>query len=85
MKHTTMFLNNLPTVLILFILFQTSAANMFGGGGAGGGLALGPLDFSSFKSSCRDGELIALGKICIPETSKGVIQDPPALSTGIVG
>ena len=80
-----MFLNNPPTVLILFILFQFSAANMFGGGGAGGGLALGPLDFSSFKSSCKDGELISHGKICIPAESKGVIQDPPALSTGTVG
>ena len=80
MKHTTMFLNNLPTVLIFIIIFQSSTAIM---GGLGGGKGL--LDFSSFKSSCKDGDLISHGKICIPAESKGVIQDPPTLSTGAVG
>ena len=91
-----MFLNNQPTVLIFIILFQSSTANIFSkddseaksgskGLGLGGLGGLGLLDFSKFNSSCKGGELIAQHKVCIPKTSKGVIQDPPELAKGTVG
>ena len=88
LTHATMFLKNPPSslVLIFITLFQSCTANSTFGKdvkngsttkGFGHGM-LGLLDFHSFKSSCKGGDLMAHDKVCIPKTSKGVIQDPPA-------
>lgn len=86
-----MFFKNLLTILIFIMLFKSSTANnvfskddLDAKTGSTKGFS-GLLNFSKFNSSCKGGELIAHHKVCIPKTSKGVIQDPPELSKGIVG
>ena len=68
-------------ILIVTFLLQFTSASAYRSGfdDFDFGNKKGDLDFTKFKVSCKDGELLADNKICFTKKYKGLMQDPPLL------